>query len=113
MNEFAIRLKELRKAKKLTQTDLAIILHLSHGAVAMWETNKRQPDNETLSKLADFFGVTVDYLLGREDRITTPQNPIQEYTKEEKQLLSLITQMTDEEVEELSNFVDYIISKRK
>ena len=70
---FSERLKKLRKAKKLTQTDLACIMHLSHGAVAMWETNKRQPDNATLGKLADFFGVSIDYLLGR-DEIKNPPN---------------------------------------
>lgn len=66
---FSKRLKELRKIKKITQTDLANILHLSHGAVAMWETDKRQPDNDTLMQIADFFGVTVDYLLGRENEL--------------------------------------------
>ncbi len=64
---FSTRLKELRKTQKLTQTDLANIMNLSHGAVAMWETDKRQPDNATLGRLADYFGVSVDYLLGREE----------------------------------------------
>ena len=72
---FSERLKLLRKSKKLTQTELATILHLSHGAVAMWETNKRQPDNDTLGAIADFFGVTVDYLLGREE---TKKDPVVE-----------------------------------
>ena len=69
---FFQQLKLLRKEKNLTQTELANILHLSHGAVAMWETNKRQPDNETLGLLADFFGVSVDYLLGREETKNPP-----------------------------------------
>ena len=71
---FSERLKSLRKSKNLTQTALATILHLSHGAVAMWETNKRQPDNDTLGRLADFFGVSIDYLLGREEKIKNPPN---------------------------------------
>lgn len=70
---FSERLKLLRKSKKLTQTELANILHLSHGAVAMWETNKRQPDNDTLGAIADFFDVTIDYLLGREE---TKKDPV-------------------------------------
>lgn len=69
---FSERLKLLRKSKDLTQTELATILHLSHGAVAMWETNKRQPDNETLSRLADFFEVSIDYLLGRNETKNPP-----------------------------------------
>lgn len=69
---FSKRLKELRKTKKMTQTELATALHLSHGAVAMWETNKRQPDNDTMSRLADFFAVSVDYLLGRDETKNPP-----------------------------------------
>ena len=105
---FSTQLKKLRKSKNLTQTELANILHLSHGAVAMWETNKRQPDNDTLSRLADYFGVSVDYLLGRE----TPTIPDHTPSEEERRLAEMIAGMTDEEVEELSRFVDYIISKR-
>lgn len=61
------RLKSLRSEMKLTQADFADKFEISRGTIAMWETNKRQPDNDTLSKLADYFDVTVDYLLGRTD----------------------------------------------
>lgn len=61
-------LKLLRKGKELTQSQFAKEFGISSGAIAMWETGKRQPDGETLMRLADFFGVTVDYLLGRESR---------------------------------------------
>ena len=60
-------IKFLRKGKALTQAQFAREFGISSGAIAMWETNKRQPDGETLTRLADFFGVTVDYLLGREN----------------------------------------------
>jgi transcriptional regulator with XRE-family HTH domain len=95
----------------------------------LWKLKRKELklDYQTLSKKADvslntikniFRGATTDPRVETVQRIEkalgiTPQEPIQEYTEEEKQLLSLITQMTDEEVEELSNFVDYIISKRK
>ena len=64
---FSEQLKRLRKEKRLSQRDLCKNLCVSSGAIAMWETEKRQPDIATLCKLADFFGVSVDYLLGRED----------------------------------------------
>lgn len=69
---FSSRLKLLRKNKGLTQTELANELHLSHGAIAMWETDKRQPDNDTMLRIADFFDVSVDYLLGREETKNPP-----------------------------------------
>ncbi len=66
------RLKILRNEKKLSQRELANKLNISNGTIAMYETNKRQPDNETLTKIADFFNVSIDYLLGRTDIKNTP-----------------------------------------
>lgn len=57
-------LAQLRKEKKLSQRELAISLGVSNGAVAMWETNRRQPDLEMLIKIAHFYNVSIDYLLG-------------------------------------------------
>ena len=61
------RLIELRKTKSLTQTDLAKILNVTQAAVGHWELGKRIPDTDTLVRIADFFHVTVDYLLGYSD----------------------------------------------
>lgn len=61
---FAQRLKELRKEKGLTQVQVAQRFNISNGAVAMWETGKREPDFATMNRLADFFNVSVDYLIG-------------------------------------------------
>ena len=110
---FPVRLKELRKAMHLTQTELANIMHLSHGAIAMWETNKRQPDNATLSKLADFFGVSVDYLLGRDDARIIPQENDIMISEEGKALAEIISLMTEEEIDALTSYADFIMSKRK
>lgn len=58
------RLKELRLSKKLKQTELAAMLNISQGALSGWETGRYSIGNEELKKLADFFNVSVDYLLG-------------------------------------------------
>lgn len=70
------RLRNLRKSKNLTQIEFAKIFGISNGTIAMWETDKRQPDNDTLLKLSDYFGVSVDYLLGRQSNTkkTRPSN---------------------------------------
>ena len=60
------RIRELRKGKKLTQTDLAKCLNTTTSNVSGWECGKWQPDNDTLIRLAEILGVSVDYLLGRE-----------------------------------------------
>lgn len=61
------RLRELRKNKGLKQRELGKLLSLSGVAISLYETGKRQPDTETLRKLANFFGVSTDYLLGETD----------------------------------------------
>lgn len=57
--------KKLRRNKKIYQQDLADALSVSKSTVAMWETNKRTPDATMLVKIASFFDVSVDYLLGK------------------------------------------------
>lgn len=58
-------LKELRLSKDLTQEDLGKILNKTKNNISQYETGKREPDTETLNKIADFFDVSIDYLLGR------------------------------------------------
>ena len=59
-------LKNLRKEKKLLQKDIAKLLGISVSTYSNWEQGKFEPDNASLQKLADYFNVSVDYLLGRE-----------------------------------------------
>lgn len=54
----------LRTEKGLSQRDLASRLSVSNGTIGMWETGKREPDLSTVIKIANFFDVSVDYLLG-------------------------------------------------
>lgn len=64
---FSKRLKLLREQKGLTQEELAAILNISRSALSLWEIGKREPNQETLRFLAEYFGVSIDYLLGRTD----------------------------------------------
>lgn len=60
------KLKELRKKNHLTQVEFAKIFNIANGTVGNWESGIRQPDHEMLSKIADFYGVSVDFILERE-----------------------------------------------
>ena len=60
------RLKELRATKQISQAELSNILGVTQQAVGKWERDKTTPDYETLKKLASFFNVTTDYLLGND-----------------------------------------------
>ena len=58
---------DLRKQKGVTQEQLAVGLNISPQAVSKWETNTSQPDTQTLPLIADFFGVSIDYLFYGQD----------------------------------------------
>ena len=69
------RIKQLRKEKGMTQTDLAHTLNVTKGTVSTWETNTRVPGFETLNALSDLFERRLDYIMGRSDDATpTTQN---------------------------------------
>lgn len=61
------RLKEIRKRLGLKQDDVAKYLNISAATYSRYENGIHEPDIETLIKLADFFNVSIDYLLGREE----------------------------------------------
>lgn len=64
---FGERLRELRKKRKLTMKDVGAKFGLAESTISGYENNLRKPDMDTVEKIADFFEVTVDYLLGRSD----------------------------------------------
>lgn len=61
------RLKKLRKEEKLTQKDIATFLNISQPAYQQFESGKKKMNLETMEKLADYFNVSTDYLLGKTD----------------------------------------------
>ena len=65
MDIFAIRLKELRMEKRLTQQQLATTLQTTDDSIYSWEKGRSEPSIAVIRKICDFFEVTSDYLLGR------------------------------------------------
>lgn len=61
---FSERLRQLRNEKRLTQAELADALDVSRNSIFFYEAGKRNPDIIVLKKIADFFGVTCDYMIG-------------------------------------------------
>ena len=59
--------KEARKRKGLSQKELGEIIHVSQGSISQWEIGKTTPDLKTIVRLANLYGTTTDYLLGRTD----------------------------------------------
>lgn len=72
---FTDRLRMAREAKNLTQGDVARAVGVARNLVSRWEIGDRKPQGDALVKLADLFGVTTDYLLGRCDTPATNLSP--------------------------------------
>lgn len=64
---FGERVKALRKEKGLKQSELAEAINSTQRKISYWEQGKCEPDLLSLWKLSDFFGVTIDYLVGKTD----------------------------------------------
>lgn len=81
-----LNLKEIRTGRKISQQKLADIIGVSRSTIAMWETDGSQPDNEMLKKIADYFNVSTDYLLGRE----TPKSEYEIFSSEDITYMEII-----------------------
>lgn len=90
LTNFPQKLKELRKEKKLTQTELASKLNISQKLYSNWESGKAEPTLDNIIKLANILDVTVDYLLGRSDNfsntIVLSKNNMKSFSKRLKEL---------------------------
>jgi transcriptional regulator with XRE-family HTH domain len=72
--EFHEKLQELRKAKGLTQEELAKELYVSRTAISKWESGKGYPNIDSLKEISKFFSVTIDELLSSEELITAAKD---------------------------------------
>lgn len=104
-------LKALREDKDLNQGELAKYMNVDRSTVGKWESNSSKPDYEKLIRLADYFNVTTDYLLGRTDR---PNNNNNEYN--EPQTIAAHfdgDEYTDEDLRDIENFKKWVKDRNK
>lgn len=69
-----IRIRELREAKGMQQKELAIDLSVSQPTISDWESGRKIPSARSTKKLADYFDVSIDYLLGRDNKKPAPED---------------------------------------
>ena len=94
------RLKELRHHKNISQAELAKHLDVAQQSVGKWEKDITRPSFEMLNKLADYFNVTTDILLGRSGKTTIPADPL---TEDERATLPLLP-LSEAEREHLKQY---------
>jgi transcriptional regulator with XRE-family HTH domain len=95
------RLKELRQQKKVNQSEIAEVLHVKQNTISNWENGKTEISNGDAITLAEYFGVSVDYLLGREEKTPSGGN----LSEGEKMLLDLFNRVPEEKQELLLQLI--------
>ncbi|AHZ54581.1 MULTISPECIES: helix-turn-helix domain-containing protein [Bacillus cereus group] len=108
MKTFGNIIRDLRKQKGITQKELAQSLKLSESTIGMYERNERQPDYNTLIRIADYFNVSTDFLLGRDSNVKADRN-----NKELDQWLNDIKLAPSQKREELKRFWNFIMQEEK
>lgn len=101
------RIKKLREELNIEQKELAKRIGIDKGVMNRIELGSRPVRDEELSKLADVFGVSVDYLLGRTDIRNYEEYTIAAHTDDRTQ------QLSDEDRKQLDDFIDFLIAKSK
>ena len=107
MNEVGQILTELRKEKNLGQKELAALLNMSISTISNYENNVHSPDLATLSKLATFFQVTTDYLLGRTGYRCSPET-LDKYVTSDYTVNSIVNTLLSLDSASRSSAISYV-----
>lgn len=93
MGTLGSRIKELRQAKGITQSELGKILNVTDKSISFWETDEKTPRMGKLEELADYFGTTKSYLI--DGKINNSYNNV--LSQDEYKLLSYFRSMSEDE----------------
>ena len=105
-----MRIKELREEKKLSQTARAESVGTSQRNIGRWENGENEPTYSQLVKLADYFGVTIDYLVGREDDFGVVKiENLSQISNDEKDLIRVYKSLSQEDKQKVLSMVKELI----
>lgn len=104
-----LRLKELREQRRLNQEGLAICLNVSQSTVSAYEVGDRTPDLETIIKIANFFNVSIDYLVGLSDVKQVLKSS--DLTSDELDILRTYKQLSFIDKEKVKAYIEGLQSK--
>lgn len=103
-------LKILRKLRNLNQSEVADKIGVQYYTLGKWEQGRAEPSTEDLSKLADFFEVSIDYLVGREDdfgNVVVSGQTSDQLTQKEKRLLQAFGKLPELEQNKLISDAEF------
>lgn len=100
-------LKQLRKRENMTQSDLAEALKISRSTIAMYETDIRNPDHETMKRLAELFNVSMDYLYEKEKPVDDGLSP------NRRKLIDFARSVPEDKLEQVYSVIQSILEALK
>ena len=110
---------DLIKERKTTAYAVSKATGISSGNFSDWKSGKAKPSQKAIQKIADYFDVSVDYLLGREPSSETKKDGSAEalpsaasFSSSQKQLVELAESLTDEEIKKVLSYIRFVLSER-
>lgn len=100
------RLKEIREFKGISQKDFAAIIGVPANTYNQWENGKRQPDPEIMIMIADYYDITLDYLMGRES--PAKENPSEQIEGIDETSIEILNVCADLSLEAKEKVLSYI-----
>ena len=107
---------ELCKQKGISPSAAAIEMGINKGTVSIWKSKGTTPQTAILGKIADYFGVSVDYLLGNDQKQKTPAETGERTVSDEDIMFALFNgadDITDEMFEEVKRFAQFIQERER
>lgn len=111
-NVLGVRIRNLRENGRLTQLELSKQLNVSNTTLSQYESGQRIPSDDIKIKIAEFFNVSVDYLLGKTDTKTKAAQDGPPLSQEQKELLSIISDLPSDDIKKALEYVEFLKLKR-
>ena len=93
------RIKEFRQEARLKQKDLADMLSVKQGTVSGWEVGRREPDFESLKRMADIFNCSIDELLGQKEKPVVKDDGLNQK----------LERLSDRNLQRLEEYIDLLL----
>ncbi len=106
-NVLGKRIKKLREKNNLKQLELSKILNISNTTLSQYEAGNRTPNDEIKEKVADYFNVSVDYLLGRTEKCNSEAEDI----KKDKHYKLDLSNLPEEAVKQIEDYIEFVKQK--
>ncbi|MGM0864518.1 MAG: helix-turn-helix domain-containing protein [Bacillota bacterium] len=122
MSSLGSNIKKLRERENISQKDFAPKIGVSNVVLSRYEKDERKPDYDMLKKIADYFDVSIDYLLGRDEKGKAKEDTLEEVNKLVKEYgieqfgffdIDKWKDLSQEDIEEIKKHFEYVVFQAK